>query len=841
MTRALAAIRILVWAVLACPVGPVLAQDTARNTPPAEQAQPAPDTPVAEQGQTAPDDQSSAGGTADAGQGLGDSLINDLAVLSDQSIDLAAWEKLVNRAELVIDRNQASTDALEDLRAELVNYRSRFADIRDKNASRIRSLRSQIDRLGPVPDSGDEPRSVALTRQALNDRLDQISAPVAAAEAAFGITDGLVSEIDALLRARRAEEFIKRGPSPLLPENWAIAGTEVTRFVRSLNGEIAEALTNDVTLQAARDKAPRLVIMVLAGLYLLIRGPILARKFGTFMRGFGGQGSGVWTFLVSLGRFGLPYAGVVLIVNALKLSGIPGLRLDALLGSVPVWAATLLSVFWLRNRLFSPEAAEEGHALAPERRLPEISFLLPILAILEASAHAVSVIVQSENMQAETEAVLQFPLSVLTSLLLFRLATVLFPEPRVPVDDDAPDTGDAAGAAGGRGYGPILPGLCWISRLVAVAVPVLAALGFTAASIGTLYPMIWTLALFGAVVAVHDFVARFYGWAMGGAGAPGDSLVPALAGVLLVLAAVPGVALIWGIRPTELQEIWTRFLEGVQIGGTRVSPIDLLTFLVIFSIGYVATRLLQGALRTNLLPKTRIDPGGQTAIVSGTGYVGIFLAALVAISSTGLDLSSLAIVAGALSVGIGFGLQTIVSNFVSGIILLIERPVSEGDWIEVGSHMGIVKDISVRATRIETFDRMDVVVPNSDLISGTVTNYTRTPIGRVIVPVGVAYGTDTRKVEGILREIGEAHPMAVARPAPFVLFKGFGADSLDFELRVVIRDINWGLTVRTDINHAIAERFAAEGIEIPFAQRDLWLRNPETLADLVAAPPKKND
>ncbi|MEL6318149.1 MAG: mechanosensitive ion channel domain-containing protein, partial [Pseudomonadota bacterium] len=188
--------------------------------------------------------------------------------------------------------------------------------------------------------------------------------------------------------------------------------------------------------------------------------------------------------------------------------------------------------------------------------------------------------------------------------------------------------------------------------------------------------------------------------------------------------------------------------------------------------------------------------------------------------AAGLDLSNLAIIAGALSVGIGFGLQNIVNNFVSGVILLVERPIKIGDWIEVAGASGYVKKINVRSTEIETFERASVIVPNSELIAAAVTNWTHTSLsGRATVPVGVGYDSDVDEVARILREAAAAHPMVQRYPQPWANFASFGDSALEFELRCYVRDVNSRLSVESDLRGEILKRLRAAGVDIPFPQR----------------------
>lgn len=296
--------------------------------------------------------------------------------------------------------------------------------------------------------------------------------------------------------------------------------------------------------------------------------------------------------------------------------------------------------------------------------------------------------------------------------------------------------------------------------------------------------------------------------------------------VLVVCIGVPLVLLQWGFQWGDITTWAHRLATNITIGTVSFSLVGIATGFIVFFVGYFVTRGFQGWLDGSVLARGKVDPGLRNSIRTAVGYAGIGLAALVGISAAGIDLSNFALVAGALSLGIGFGLQNIVSNFVSGLILLAERPFKAGDWIVAGAVSGTVKRISVRATEIETFQRQTVILPNSELINAAVGNWThKNKLGRIEIKVGVAYGTDPRQAHALLLDIVRAHPMVLKNPEPFVFFANFGPTALEFEIRLFLADITGGLTVQNDIRFAIVEAFAKEGIDIPFAPRDMSLRN----------------
>ncbi len=296
--------------------------------------------------------------------------------------------------------------------------------------------------------------------------------------------------------------------------------------------------------------------------------------------------------------------------------------------------------------------------------------------------------------------------------------------------------------------------------------------------------------------------------------------VSVLLNMLILLIFLPLTLFMWGFQPGDIQAWAQKLATGFSIGSVTISLIGILSGLFVFGVGYFLTRWFQGWLDGSVMARGKVDAGVRNSIRLAVGYAGIAVAALVGISAAGIDLSSLALVAGALSLGIGFGLQNVVSNFVSGLILLAERPFKVGDWIVAGDVSGTVRKISVRATEIETFQRQTVILPNSNLINGAVGNWThRNKLGRVEIRVGVAYDSDARRAQEILLEIARGHPAVLRNPEPFVQLSNFGPAGLEFEIRFFLADITSSGGVQNDIRFAIIDAFNREGIEIPSTPR----------------------
>ena len=747
--------------------------------------------------------------------------------------DYDAWTRAAERAEATIAEFGSTSEDLETLRTQLTDWRERFLQAQTANAPRIATLREQIAALGPAPAEGaTEPDEIAARRAELNDQLARAQAPGIAAEEAYRRADGLIREIDSTLRARQTDELLRFDPAPANPANWPGGLAALSRFSVDLWDETARAWADPDRRASLVDSAPVLLMALIVAGLLLWQGPVWAdRALRKARARLPQRWWGIIELPLSLMQLILPVAAALFLFSAVEATDFFGPMMRGMLSDGLFGAALLLILtLWLAGHLFPDDDRQAQILTLPRERRAE-GRLHVVFYGLAVGAEQVLIEAFTVRDYGLAVQIVTFPVTALSGLLLFRIGQLLRQSAQAE-----------AGASETGGFRPLVVGLLGKGAMAfGVMGPILGAIGYVSLSQSLVHPAMASLGLLGIVALVQRLIYDIYALILRDeASRAREALIPVLISFALVLAALPLLALIWGVRPAELLEFWTRFREGFRLGETRISPTDFLLFGVIFGIGYGATRLVQGALKTTILPKTSLDPGGRNAIVAGIGYVGIVLAALAAITSTGLDLSSLAIVAGALSVGIGFGLQNIVSNFVSGIILLIERPVAEGDWIEVGGVQGWVRGISVRSTRIETFDRTNVIVPNADLISGRVTNWTGFNLtGRLIVPVGVAYGTDTRKVERILREIAEAQPLVVLNPPPTVVLMGFGADSLNFEIRMILRDVNFSLSVRSEVNHQIVARFAAEGIEIPFAQRDLWIRNPEALRGDAPPPPPK--
>lgn len=306
--------------------------------------------------------------------------------------------------------------------------------------------------------------------------------------------------------------------------------------------------------------------------------------------------------------------------------------------------------------------------------------------------------------------------------------------------------------------------------------------------------------------------------------------------IVILMIGVPLILLQWGFQWGDITTWALRIVYEIRIGSVSFSLMGLATGLLVFLLGYFGTRWFQSWLDGSVMTRGKVDAGVRNSIRTVIGYAGIAVAALIGVSAAGIDLSNLALVAGGLSLGIGFGLQNIVQNFVSGLILLAERPFKAGDWIEASGVSGNVRRISVRATEIETFRKQTVILPNSLLINNQVSNWThRNKLGRIDIKANAAYGADPRKVQAVLLDIAAAQPQVLKNPAPLVIIANLGDNAIEFELRFFLADITSSAAIQNEIRFEILSVFAREGIAVPYSPRSF--HPPELMPQPAATTP----
>ncbi|WP_434732709.1 mechanosensitive ion channel family protein [Rhizobium sp. YTUHZ044] len=728
-----------------------------------------------------------------------------------------------------VKENADNDDALVGLATKADELSRAVITISVNLRPRFDQIKNRLTEIGEPPKDGQPPEAQIVTdeRNALAAERAQINAVTGDAENLSIAVTKLMNEIIEMRRQLFADTLFRRTEISV-----SVLDDAATAFVRE-TGEFATALSSWATFVWKFKRFPLFaaIFLSLASALILLSGSY--RLFGSYLRRdeavenpsyIGRLSIAFWSTLIRT----LALA-VLLVTSFFFLNSFNVLRPDIapVIGALFGTIGLVYFVGRFINAIFAPHEPRWRLVKLSNLGARSIGYCLLAMAVINGLDYLFSSIGEAMG----SPLVLTVVRSLIAALIIgIILIAVSFGKPMLARSGDP----DAPGRHWPRGMAIIL-------RVVGAALIVTALAGY----VGLARFVATQLIITGAVVATM-YVGLLSGKAISRQESFGDTFfarflarrfnlgpvaidqVGLLVGLAMyavaLLVGIPLILLLWGFHVQDLQLIAFRLFTEVKLGGISISLLGICTGVLLFAGVYLLTRWLQRWLDGNVMARSHVDLGVRNSVKTGIGYLGVGIAAIIGVSAAGIDLSSFALVASALSVGIGFGLQNIVSNFVSGLILLVERPFKVGDHVVSGTAEGIVKRISVRATEIETFRKQAIIVPNSELINGLVGNWThRNKIGRSEIPVSVSYDADPQMVMDILLELTAKIPLVMRNPEPHVEFLRFGPYSLDFELRFFLADMGDGLTVRNNLRIEILKRFKAEGIEIPLPQSNLTI------------------
>ena len=738
----------------------------------------------------------------------------------------------IEQIDAALHRPNLTSDELQDMRARLdpvaERLREQIADLGPK----LDAAKARLDQLGPKPKDGApaEGQDVARDRQEREASVGDLDEINRLARALLLQAEQITAQISDRRRTAFTSALFQRSYSIVSPDLWLSVARSFPRDLRALQylGEdawrrfevrstpgvltlLGLAIGLGIALHIGRSRlAPRLVH----------RDPTLAGISPTRKLLTAGATLIVETAPAAAGSF--------VIYQALTLLDVLPQRL------VPVAAALLMGIAFLAflqglvDALFAPDRPAWRLVELPDPIVGSIQSLGITFGIVVVLGRIVDALNQAIAAGLPLSVATKATFAVAAAAFLAILLLHLNDEKVNPVSQEeclGPYIPTSAAIAGPiRALGWLLVGL-----IVAGALG-----GYVAFSAFLLDQIVWTASLAGLLYLGILFCDRFLGGTLGQEGSRVSTVLQTNLGlrqrslrqvgvvasgigrVVLVIAAIMLALAPWGVESGDIAANLRAAFFGFTVGNVTISLATIAGGMGAFLLILFVTRLFQGWLSDTFLPTTQLDFGLRNSIATAAGYLGFFAACAAAFAYLGLSLEKIAIVAGALSVGIGFGLQSIVNNFVSGLILLWERPIRVGDLVIVGDGEGYVRRISVRATEIETFDRSTVIVPNSSLISGTVKNRTRADqTGRVVLPINVLRNQDPARAADLLIAQATAHPDVLKDPPPRVTFKKIGDTWLEFDLVCFVNDVTKQMRVSSDLNFTIFKMLVGEGILPP--------------------------
>ncbi len=759
----------------------------------------------------------------------------------DPKAQLDGFRSTITALEKEIDANLTNDRGLVTARGKLDPVFDQLRGFVGEQTPRLEGIKARLEQLGPKADASkgqtDNPE-VAREREGQEKAQRDVEGLLALARNHLVSLDQLSSKISDQRRTLLTKALLERTSSIVSPFLWMDVARALPAEFRSAQYLVSQWMEHLVfNLDAFR-----LAILAAAG-FLLVLVIIPAHRS---LRRFEGrpiiaipEGAEeaprpprLKRALAAL-RVTLIWAVVPIIVcagfyNLLDALGLLTDRIETILRTLLFGIAFVAFAHGLADGLLGPDDPQWRLVEVDDRTASKITNLASVFTAIIVAGKTLEALNQAIYAVLPVTVATKAVFALLGGLAILRTLRGLRQQPA----EDAAVTALQAP--------PVQPGFSGALRLGAIlaATGILLPVIFGYVSLASFMAdqMIWIVMVGAILVILVALVDEYVGHGVSPDGVVGKQVMAQVGlsksslkqisilsngffRMVLFIAAAMFVLAPWGLDGGDTVGPLRAALFGFTVGGVTISLSTIILAIAFFAVGFTITKGIKRWLEKSYLPHTKLDVGLRNSIATSIGYIGIILATMTAASTLGLSLDKFTIVAGALSVGIGFGLQSIVNNFVSGLILLWERPIRVGDWIVVGEEQGIVKKINVRATQIETFDRASLIVPNSEFISGRVKNWMHNDrTARIVIPIGVGYGSDPDRVKKILVDVAKDNKDVLKEPHPRVYFMRLGDSSMDFELRC-FADVDFVLPVKSELMFQLHKQLSKARIDIPMPRR----------------------